>query len=400
MQPLLYQHQLFFNDFCSLSMNEAQITGDIQLLQSGSSFFDALIKSIDSAIEEIHFQTYIFEKDETGLQVAAALLRAASRGVKIYLLLDAYGSGRLPKDFIRELRTAGIQLKFYGPIFARGSFHIGRRLHRKVIVFDKKTAIVTGINISDNYNKTNRLTPWLDFAVIVEGTVAYRLRSICLQRWQKKPFRRMPKAEKVHLPLTNKITVRQNDWLRRLRQVSSTYKNQIRRSRHSLLFVGGYFFPGGYIRKLLKRAIERGVSIRIILAAESDVPLQRNAVEYLYQWMLRNGIRIYEYIPSNVHGKVLIADKKFVSLGSYDLNNLSNFSNIELNLDIDDEKFAASFLQHIEKIIAADCRLITKEELYKRSNLWKRFKHWISYQIVKTLFVLAFWLSNKEDDYQ
>jgi cardiolipin synthase len=150
----------------------------------------------------------------------------------------------------------------------------------------------------------------------------------------------------------------------------------------------------------LKRAIDRGVDIQVILAAESDVPLQRSGVEYLYQWMLRNGIRIYEYLPSNVHGKVLIADKKFVSIGSYDLNNLSNYSNIELNLDIDDKEFALYFYQNIEKIIEQDCRLITLEELYKRSNPLKRFKHWISYQIVKTLFILAFWLSNKEDDYQ
>ena len=379
---------------------ESPFSQHIQLLQSGKGFFDTLEKFIHSSSEEIYFQTYIFEKDDTGLQIATALLEAAARGVKIFLLLDAYGSGKLDKKFVDELRAAGIGIKFYGPIFGKGRFHIGRRLHRKVIVFDKTKAIVTGINISDNYNEVEGKKPWLDFGVIVDGNVAYKLRSLCIQRWQKKPFRRMPKEQKPILPEHRNIKIRQNDWLRRLSQASVTYKREIRRSRHSLLFVGAYFFPGGTIRRLMKRAVDRGVDICVILAAESDVPLQRNGIEYLYQWMLRNGIRIYEYLPANVHGKVLIADKKFVSIGSYDLNNLSNYSNIELNLDISDADFASSFYQNIEKIIEQDCRLITREELYKRSNLWKRFKHWISYQIVKTLFILAFWLSNKEDDYQ
>jgi cardiolipin synthase len=391
--------QSIFSDFCGLCMDKSPVSQNIVLLQSGNLFFETLVKLIDEAQKEIHLQTYIFEKDETGLLISTALLKAAARGVNIFLLLDAYGSGKLPADFVAELRQSGIQLKFYGPIFARGSFHIGRRLHRKVIVFDGNKGIVGGINISNHYNNVNEKKPWLDFAVIIEGNVVYQLRAICIQRWQKKRFRRMPKVEK-HLPHANHIRIRQNDWVRRMKQAYSTYRRQIKASRHSLLFVGGYFFPGGRVRHYLRKAVRRGVKIKIVLAAESDVALLRNAVEYLYQWMIRNGIRIYEYQPSNVHGKVLISDKRFVSIGSYDLNNLSNYSNIELNLDIDDAAFALSFQEQMERIIQKDCRLITKEELYKRENLWKRFKHWFCYQIVKSLFVLAFWLSNDDDDYQ
>src|SRR6185295_7172618 len=112
--------------------------------------------------------------------------------------------------------------------------------------------------------------------------------------------------------------------------------------------------------------------IQIIIAAQSDVKLQRLAILYLYQWMIRNKITIYEYMPANVHGKALIADKRFVSIGSYDLNNLSTYSNIELNLDIADENFASAFQTELEKIALDDCRLITPDDLYKRSNPWRR----------------------------
>src|SRR5205085_402746 len=106
------------------------------------------------------------------------------------------------------------------------------------------------------------------------------------------------------------------------------------------------------------------------LAAQSDVNLQRLAILYLYQWMIRNKITIYEYMPANVHGKTLIADKQFVTIGSYDLNNLSTYSNIELNLNIGDETFASAFHSELEKIALNDCRLITLDDLYKRSNPW------------------------------
>src|SRR5262245_30627025 len=119
----------------------------IKLLSSGSIFFEELERQIDAASEEIHFQVYIFEDDETGKGIADALLRAALRGVKIYLLVDAFGSALFPKSRLEEFARAGIQVKFFGPILRGGRFHIGRRLHRKVIVFDRKLAIVAGLNI-------------------------------------------------------------------------------------------------------------------------------------------------------------------------------------------------------------------------------------------------------------
>src|SRR4051794_29950989 len=117
----------------------------IKLLSSGQPFFDELERLVDAASEEIHFQVYIFENDATGLRMADALLRAAVRGVKIYLLIDAFGSANLPEEVTLRLTDAGAEVKRYGPFFKSWTFHFGRRLHRKVIVFDRKLAIVAGL---------------------------------------------------------------------------------------------------------------------------------------------------------------------------------------------------------------------------------------------------------------
>jgi len=376
---------------------------NIKLFTSGPVFFDALERLIDEAKEEIHFQVYIFEADKTGTQIGNALLRASLRGVKIFLLIDAFGSANLPGEITDQFKMSGAQVKRYGPFYYKGSFHFGRRLHRKVMVFDRKIAVVAGLNISDNYNDTPEKKAWLDFAVIVTGKVVVKLYSICLQRWIKKPLRQLPlkKILKEKISLASDIQTRQNDMIRGLNEANASYRREIKNATESLFIVGGYFLPGGRVRRMLNHAVQRGVKIQIIIAAESDVWLQRNAIQYLYNWLLRHRINIYEYIPSNVHGKVLIADKKIISIGSYDLNNLSTLSNIELNVDIPGEHIAATLQKELEKIVANDCRRVTLEELYRRTNLWKRIWHWTCYQVVKSFFALAFWTARKDrEEYQ
>jgi cardiolipin synthase len=376
---------------------------NVKLYSSGPAFFNALEQLIDKAKEEIHFQVYIFESDKTGTQIGNALLRACLRGVKIFLLIDAFGSSNLPDEITDQLKKSGAVVKRYGPFYYEGRFHFGRRLHRKVIVFDRKIAIVAGLNISDNYNDIEDKKAWLDFAVVMNGNAVIKLYSICLQRWLKKPLRSLPlkKILNEKKSLDSVIQIRQNDMIRGLNEANATYRREIKNAVKSLFIVGGYFLPGGRVRRMLRNAVQRGVQIQIIIAAESDVWLQRNAIQYLYNWLLRHRITIYEYLPSNVHGKVLIADMKLISIGSYDLNNLSTLSNIELNVDIPGEYLASTLHSELEKIVAADCRRVTIEELYRRTNLLKRIWYWTCYQVVKSFFALAFWTAKKDsEEYQ
>ncbi len=380
-------------------------TDSFKLVHSGAEYFNTLEALIDAAVYEIHFQTYIFLNDETGRSVAKALLRAAHRGVKIYLLLDAYGSGDLSKTLVSDLRGAGIEVRFFGKLFSGLSLHIGRRLHRKIVLVDGKDALIGGINISNHYNKVKGKMPWLDFAVLLTDFPTNQLYRLCQERWLKPgKKRRFKKSFKPHFEnhidesVESTVKIIENDYLRRRNQAAKSYFSAILHAKESLFIIGGYFLPGGKARRLLRRAARRGVEIRIILAEQSDVALNRNAVQYLYQWLLRCNIKIYEYKPANVHGKVLIADEKLVNIGSYDLNNLSTYSNIELNLEIQNAAFASQFHNELEELIKKDCQLISAETLYKRSNLWKRFKHWFCYHFVKTLFVTAVWLANRKDE--
>jgi cardiolipin synthase len=376
-----------------------------ELYKSGKEFFSALEKLIDNATSEIHFQTYIFAEDETGLLIANALIRAAKRGVRIFLLMDAYGSNNLSSVFINKLKAENIELRFFGEFFKNGKFHIGRRLHRKVIVIDGTISVVAGINISNNYNSFPGSPPWLDFSIVVKGEISKKLHFICKQSWLKIRFKRLSKKlnQSAHQPFSEpghpiKLRIRQNDWKFGKNQAAKSYYQLIRKSRQSLIIVGGYFLPGRKARRLLRKASERGVIIKLIVASRSDVGILRNAMLFLYRWLLRNNIQIHEYIPSNVHGKVIVSDKKSFSIGSYDLNTLSTYSNIELNLDVDDKTMSTHFNDKLEQIIAKDCKRVAEDFFKNKESIRKRFARWLAYRIVKSLFVLSIWLAKKDDN--
>ncbi len=386
------------------SRKKYSLRNRVALLRSGERYFEVLLRMIADARQEFHIQTYILEPDTTGRLVLEALIAAAARGVAVYIQLDAYGSGKLDDTVLSDLRSKGIRIRKYGRLISRGKLHLGRRMHHKITVMDNHTALVGGINISDNYSGWNGKPPWLDYAVVVQGETARQLNRICRKRWKDlDPQQELPPREPDRLPFgglsaNDRVPVRitQNDFLRRKQETAASYRQAIRQARNSLVFVGGYFLPGGLARRLLKKAARRGVAISLIVSAESDVGVVRNSRRYLYGWLLRNGIRIFEYHPSNVHGKLLLKDNSFVSIGSYDLNNLSTYSNIELNLDIRDLEFSEIVRSELEAVVAGSCHEVTRTQ-HGQEGIFRKFLDWASYQLVKTLFILSVWLANRDD---
>ncbi len=375
-----------------LKKNTSSAANHVELIISGKEYFKKLEELIDKAEYYIHLQTYVFQDDTTGSHIQKALIRAAKRGVKIYLLIDAYGSSSLPKKFIDEMVSAGIEFRFYGQLFSHWAVHISRRMHHKIFVVDGVYSIAGGINISDNYNDLHGRKAWLDFAVLSKGPISLELLLICLRKWKRRRLRKIPseflnkKNEHENHAHGCFVYARENDpWLNK-NQVSLTYRRAFRSAEKEIIIAGGYFIPGFVFRKLMKNAVRRGVEIKIITGTKSDVGVAKNAKQFLYDWMLRNGIKIYEYRKSNVHAKVAVVDKEWATVGSYDLNNLSAYSNIELNVDIMNETFASHLHNILEKIIKEDCIQITPDRLMKRYNWKKQFRAWLSYRIVRGLF--------------
>src|SRR5882762_3695256 len=108
----------------------------VKLIRGGRGYFDLLKEMIAEARYTLHIQVYIFEEDDTGNEIAEALLAAAGRNVRVFILVDGYASQKLSRGFVQRLRDAGIYFRKFEPLLRSKHFYFGRRLHHKVVVAD------------------------------------------------------------------------------------------------------------------------------------------------------------------------------------------------------------------------------------------------------------------------
>jgi cardiolipin synthase A/B len=361
----------------------------VALLRGGKEYFDLLIKLIDEAEESIHLQTYIFDEDETGTLVAEALIRAASRDVKVYVLLDGYGSQSLSKQFISRLTDAGIYFRRFRPWYRTRRFYLGRRLHHKVIVVDSWRCTVSGLNISNRYNDTEESKAWLDWALYVEGEIAVKLLHECETRLRLRHTISNTKRNQMLPDTKHAVRVRVNDRLRGRREIYDTYLQMFKESSEELIIMSAYFLPGREFRKNIVAAVRRGVKIKVVLTGNADVFLVKYAERFIYRWLFKNKIEVFEYRKNVLHGKIAVSDCSLMTIGSYNVNNLSAFASIELNLDVKDAAFVKSAHDRLQSIIEKDCVKITETKFNRQFNYLSKFAHWTAYGFFRMLFFLS-----------
>ena len=165
----------------------------LQLLQGAKELFDAVVHAIAHSRHEVRLESYIFAFDEQGQAVAAALERAALRGVQVYLVVDGIGTPPLPAQWTARFDAAGVHWHRFSPLGWLGVFFPvrWRRLHRKLCVVDGQVAFCGGINVMDDFYDL-RLGPLdaarLDFAVQVQGPLVHDAQALMQRFWSRLDF--------------------------------------------------------------------------------------------------------------------------------------------------------------------------------------------------------------------
>lgn len=363
-------------------MKEYTSAESVKLVLSGNDYFDRLSAVISCARETLHIQTYIFEQDSIGITIKEELIAASGRGVKIFLLADAFGSKGLSKEFISEIKSAGINFRFFSPIFSSEGIFLGRRLHHKIVVADKKIALIGGINIADKYRGTISNPPWLDLAALICGDCCEYLHNVCEGIYHKKITLEdaIVSPEKKNHPL---VRFRRNDWVRGKNEIHKSYIEAISGSHKSITILASYFLPGIKFRKLLKKATARGISVKIIVSGPSDVPFVRLAEKYLYSYFLNAGAEIFEWKESVMHGKLMIADKSWVTIGSYNVNYLSHYRSVEMNVDVKDTEFSKEIALWLECLINNHCAQVTSDQIRRSQGTFHKLKSRFAYYFLQ-----------------
>ena len=370
----------------------------VALLENGEQYFPALEASIDAATREIFLQSYIFDDDRTGRRIAAALERAAARGVAVRAMVDGFGGRNFVAGLLPRLREAGVQVLIYRrelrPLSLRR--HRLRRLHRKVVVIDGRVAFVGGINVVDDFDAGALAHPRYDYAVRVEGPllepiVASAQRLWRLVAWASLRHRDLqPLLAPPHVQPVGEIraafVVRDN--LRYRHAIENAYLEAIGGARDEIVIANAYFFPGRRFRQALVDAAERGVRVTLLLQGLSDHPLQAYATRALYPMFLARGIRLFEYHRSHLHAKVAVVDRQWSTVGSSNIDAFSLLLAREANVVVDDRAFAGRLRASLEAAICAGARELKPSD-WQRLPLLRRGLSWLAYQVVRLAIGIA-----------
>ncbi len=384
----------------SLSLSDSDFVqgNQLTLLASGASYFPAIEAAFDRARKEIHLQTYIFQDDATGQKIAGALKRAVQRGVKVFLLIDGFGSKDLSKSMLEKLQKYGVKTLVYRPKISPWTFRRKRlrRMHRKIVVVDREIAFVGGINILDDADASGELPPRYDFAVAVEGALVDVIRLSAQRQWSMLAWKRFHKGvgRPESLPVTTFSGGTMNaafvtrDNFRHRREIEAAYLKGIAQATSEIILCHAYFLPGVDFRRALISAAERGVRVVLLLQGRIEFFLQHYASRALYGNFLDAGIEIYEYRKGFLHAKVAVIDGHWATVGSSNIDPFSLLLSREANVVVEDEIFAATLTQSLKKTMQTDVERILRDN-WKKEPVSVRVLSWLSYALLRLMMVIS-----------
>lgn len=320
-----------------------------ELLVDGKRFFPSMLQAIALSKQFLLIEMYLFESGHLAGRFIDALIEAASRGVKVYMLLDDYGTMGLSKKDRARLLIAGVQIAFYNPLRYvewRNLF----RDHRKLLISDYQTAFVGGTGITDKFDfHTSGEGAWHEVMLKIMGP---NVRDWCevfkktWDQWAPQPLQLQPAADcpqagaqRGHVVVSGRFGSS---------EIQRSFVKRIHSAKRRVWMATAYFVPSWKLRRALRFAARQDVDVRLLLPGpHTDHPGVRHAGHRYYGRLLRAGVRIFEYQPRFLHAKVLLCDN-WVSIGSSNVDRWNLRWNLEGNQEVDDAVLAgevSSFLQ-------------------------------------------------------
>jgi cardiolipin synthase len=396
---------------------EFQHHQQVHLLQGAVELFAAVIAALDASVDEVRLETYIFHFDSQGERLAQALVRAAERGVAVYLVVDGIGTPALPPLWAECFDAAGVQWHRFLPLGYGGMLRPGRwrRLHRKLCVVDGTVAFCGGINVIDDcidpyYGVLT--SPRFDFAVQVRGALAKDVHQAMEQFWARLDLVRQvehlrwkqarlllaqaaPKpvaVEPVPPPVAATgdgvwaALVLRDNLLHRSR-IEQTYRKAIADARSEVLIASAYFVPGRKLRHALVHAAQRGVRVQVLLQGRYEYFMQYHGARTVYAELMAAGVEIYEYTGGFLHAKVAVVDQRWATVGSSNLDPLSLLLAREANVVVRDGPFAVLLRARLLKALHTQSARVDPTAYAQRSG-WQRSLDLLALGVMRSVLFL------------
>jgi cardiolipin synthase len=361
----------------------------VRLLRNGTETFPVWLAAIEAARTRVSLEMYIFNDDAIGREFAAALGRAARRGVEVRVLYDFVGCRDTPAEFFARMRAQGVhtiayhRYRFWRPRF----WALIRRNHRKTLVCDGRVAFTGGLNIANEWvGLSSGGGDWRDAVIQIEGPAVARIEAVFLRTWNRRakkwarldPARLVPPARAGDVALT----VISNSELGERFAIRRAALHAIRESQRRVFLANPYFVPDRGVLRALQRAAGRGVDVRLLVPMESDSRILDLAARAVFGPLLAAGVRIWHH-RAVVHTKAVAVDDAFVSIGSYNLDHRSLAYNLEMVVNVLDARYTSDVVAMLEADMSAGEELT--RDAFGRRPLLVRLLERLAYSLRKWL---------------
>lgn len=379
--PVLYSvEDAQFRRSMGVILGPQMIAGNrVEALVNGERIFPAMLEAIRGAKRTITFETYIYYSGTIGAEFSRALAERAKAGVKVHVIFDAVGAGKIDDKFEEEMRAAGVEVAKYNPLRWYTLAQMNNRTHRKLLVVDGQVGFTGGVGIADQWaGDAQDPKHWRDTHFRIEGPVVAQLQAAFMENWIEITGRVLH-GEAYFPPLAPAGSHTAQFFVSSPggggERMQLMYLLSIAAAAKRLRISASYFVPDDVEVRALADAARRGVRVQIILpGAQIDSEIVRRASRASWGELLRAGVEIYEYQPTMYHCKVMIVDGLWVSVGSTNFDSRSFSVNDEANLNILDPDFA----REQERIFAEDlkrARRISLEQWQSRPWTEKVWEH-------------------------
>ena len=351
----------------------------VRILKDAKENYPAWLDALDSAKKSIYFESYIIRDDNIGYQFADALANKARDGVKVRLIYDWLGAlGKTSRKFWHRLREAGVEVRCFNPLRFESPLGWLTRDHRKMIAVDSRIAFVTGLCVGREWAgyPERYIDPWRDTGIEVQGPAVIDIEHAFADMWAVTgtPLPEEELGKRNSIPPVGDITLRvvatipNTAGLYRLDQLIAAL------ARHSLWLTDAYFVGiTPYVQALRSAAID-GVDVRLLVPRSTDIPFLCGISRAGLKPLLEAGVRVFEWNGPMLHAKTAVADGKWARIGSTNLNLSSWIGNYELDVAVEDEKFAQEMkemyledLKHSTEIILSKRKVRLIERMPRRS---------------------------------
>jgi cardiolipin synthase len=325
----------------------------LELLIDGEETFDNIFETIRSAKRHLCVNFFIVKSDTLGIRFQQALIERARAGVRVFFLFDEFGSYKLPRRYLRELKASGVECHSFGVNrFWWSRLQLNFRNHRKIVVADGEVALIGGLNVGDEYlGRDARFGGWRDTHLAMRGPVVQAVQLVFLEDWfwasNSMPEldweTRLEEADQIAAVIPTGPADPADSWQLVVAEAANT-------SRQRLWIASPYFVPDEGVLTALQAAAIRGVDVRILIPERADHLLVWLSAFSYFEESIPYGVRIFRYQRGFLHQKVMLVDHRLATVGSANLDNRS----FRLNFEITGFSPDPAFVDAVARMLEAD----------------------------------------------